>query len=189
VVFVLVAAANKRAALLLLVPFAVLHWASRGYAAERLEQLRLRVTSAATTALAQELDTDRATADFLAVVGDGLHRDAVDLVLVAPTAAVHRWRSDTGARALPATLSRTGRPSPDGARGFGRRRARTPAGRHEILAAAHRPAPDCALPALGVSGGGTGARLYDARKAVDAAEPSAFIAELAGDRLRGARAR
>jgi len=98
VLFVATLVSVPEASPLLLIPLALLHWASRGYAVGRLEQMRLRMTRVAAAALGDGADSDAAMANFLAAVGVGLEREAVDLVVTVPGGLeVHRWRWDTDA--------------------------------------------------------------------------------------------
>jgi len=95
VLFVATVTTAPGAAWLLLVPLGVLHWASRGYAVGRLEETRLRTTELAVTALGAGEDFAGAAGRFLAAVGYGMHREAVDLVLRVPQGVeVRRWRRD-----------------------------------------------------------------------------------------------
>ena len=115
VLFVATVTTAPAAAWLLLVPLAVLHWASRGYAVGRVEETRLRTTELAVTALGAGADFEGAMGRFLAAVGYGMHREAVDLVMAVPGGVeVRRWRRDgppvtverlvDGAGALPHAL-------------------------------------------------------------------------------------
>jgi diguanylate cyclase (GGDEF)-like protein/PAS domain S-box-containing protein len=80
---------------LLLVPLALLHWASRGYAVGRVEQSRLRVMQRATSALTASAVPEGGFAAFCGEIGRGFDREAVDLVLVGfPHPTVHSWRRD-----------------------------------------------------------------------------------------------
>jgi diguanylate cyclase (GGDEF)-like protein/PAS domain S-box-containing protein len=82
---------------LLLVPLALLHWASRGYAVGRVEQARLRVVQRATSALTAPALPNSGLTDFCTEVGHGFDREAVDLILTgSPAPAVFSWRRDPG---------------------------------------------------------------------------------------------
>ncbi len=97
VLFVATLVSVPEASPLLLVPLALLHWASRGYAVGRMEQMRVRMTRLATSALGAGADSDAAMANFLAAVGVSLDRDAVDLIVTVPAGLeLRRWRQDTG---------------------------------------------------------------------------------------------
>lgn len=93
--FVTTLAWEPRLSPFLLVPLALLHWASRGYAVGRVEQTRLRVIQRATSALTASAMPNSGLAGFCAEVGQGFDREAVDLILTgsgAPT--VYSWRRD-----------------------------------------------------------------------------------------------
>lgn len=96
--FVATAISAPEASALLLVPLALLHWASRGFAAGRVERTRLRTTRSAVLALSEAPDLESALDGFLAAVGSGLDRDAVDLVVSHSDAVqVRRWRREGAA--------------------------------------------------------------------------------------------
>jgi diguanylate cyclase (GGDEF)-like protein/PAS domain S-box-containing protein len=77
----------------LLVPLALLHWASRGYAMGRVGLARVKVVQRATSALNSPLRPDEGFSAFCAEVGLGLERDAVDLMLIRPAGQeVYTWR-------------------------------------------------------------------------------------------------
>ncbi len=76
---------------ILLVPLALLHWASRGYAVGRIEQTRLQVAQRATSALSASTMPDSGFSTFCCEVGLGLERDAVDLLLTKGP-ELYTWR-------------------------------------------------------------------------------------------------
>ena len=79
----------------LLVPLALLHWATRGYTIGRVGQARLQVVQRATSALNSPLRPDEGFAAFCAESGFGLDRDAVDLLIMRPSGPeLHAWRRD-----------------------------------------------------------------------------------------------
>ena len=95
VLFVATATTAPITAPLLLVPLAVLHWASRGYAVGRIEETRLRTTQLAVAALGAGADVEAALSGFLAAVGYGMHREVVDLVIQVPGGLeIRRWRRE-----------------------------------------------------------------------------------------------
>ena len=98
--FVATAIATPEAAPLLLLPLALLHWASRAHAVDRVEQARLRTTRSAIVALSATVELDAALAAFLAAVGAGLDRDGVDLLIATPeSVATYRWKDGVAAAA------------------------------------------------------------------------------------------
>ncbi len=77
----------------LLVPLALLHWASRGYMIGRIAQARLQVVQRATSALNSSLRPDEGYSAFCSEIGLGLERDAVDLLLLRPAGPeLYVWR-------------------------------------------------------------------------------------------------
>jgi diguanylate cyclase (GGDEF)-like protein/PAS domain S-box-containing protein len=96
VLFVATVTEAPEASVLLLVPLALLHWASRGFAVARVERTRLSTMRLATAALSDVSDLPTAIGRFLGAVGNGLDREAVDLVIVVDGLVVHSWRRDGG---------------------------------------------------------------------------------------------
>ena len=91
--FVTTLAWEPRLSPLLVVPLALLHWASRGYAVGRVEQTRLRVLQRATSALTASAMPNSGLAGFCAVVGQGFDREAVDLILTGSAPPTrYSWR-------------------------------------------------------------------------------------------------
>ncbi len=83
---------------LMLVPLALLHWASRGYAVGRVEQTRLRVMQQAMSALTAPTMPATGFTAFCGEIGRGFDRAGVDLILAgSPRPRVHSWRRDAAA--------------------------------------------------------------------------------------------
>ncbi len=79
---------------LLLVPLALLHWASRGHVIGRVEQARLRTVRSATSALAAKPASDDGLADFLTAIGSGTDREVAQLIISTPDGLrAYVWRN------------------------------------------------------------------------------------------------
>lgn len=89
---------------LLLVPLALLHWASRGHVLGVLQESRLAASQRATRALAGATDHEAGLTAFLAAIGSGFDRNMVDLAVAAPDGSrqERRWRRDPDQAAPPA---------------------------------------------------------------------------------------